>query len=362
MKNIIYCAIGKKELVKHAICSMKSIMVFHPNNIRFIIVTDLYYDFEKEIEQMNIGKEYEIIFHPIDPETVKNWIGKYDYIFRVKIKAMQYYFSKYDESVLFLDCDTYLKKNIDFLFELLENKYCIMGKLDLNITFRRYIGTSPLELKGKLNIKNDILYLSNEKKSFEIDLNTQYFHSVVIGMNKIHSDSLVTVEKINDILCGIHKLHAIEEMSYSIGFALNKYKIFSAREYVGDYSIGLVAEFLIRNYFGCLTEKERNIFDKFLSYLNITREQIDKLRYKEIQWLSCLTTILIMANTDIDINRAIIIGRTGGFIAKSEKDEFIIFFNKYLDMTQMSFKEQQLIFQREDVKRFLTENNVNKLH
>lgn len=358
MKNILYCAIRKKELVRQTICSMKSIMNFYSSGIRFIIVTDQYLEFTQEIKKVPLSKEFEICFHIIGDDTVNSWIGKDDYIFRVKIKTMKYYFDHYDENVIFLDSDTYLMKNIDFLFELIKNNYCVMGKLKtMYQNVKEFLEKeNPIGMK-KFDIKNDILHINYKNDHYNINLDTKYFSSIVIGMNKNHSDCLDMVERVNDYIYGIHKIHVTEELCFSLVFGL-KYKIFSSMDYVMEYSHNFIGQLLLYNYFTYLTDDELYTLNKSLSYFNLTQEQINKMNYREIQWLIfILTAFILLKDFDCDINSILLIGRINRIIEKSEKNEFIAFFEKYLNMTHLSLREQYKILQRDDVKEFIKAND-----
>jgi hypothetical protein len=64
---------------------------------------------------------------PITADQVQEWKGEYNFVFRPKIKALEYYISQYgDRPVLFLDSDTFLYRNdLDFK-NLLEQNTAIM--------------------------------------------------------------------------------------------------------------------------------------------------------------------------------------------------------------------------------------------
>jgi hypothetical protein len=72
-----------------------------------------------------LGDRVKIV--PITAEQVQEWKGEYNFVFRPKIKALEYYISLYGERpVLFLDSDTFLyRRDLDFR-KLLEQNTAIM--------------------------------------------------------------------------------------------------------------------------------------------------------------------------------------------------------------------------------------------
>ena len=103
IKTIVYCAIHKRTLVNEVLYSILNVaeVCCDIENYRFVVITDMPEEFKlvASIVKMRLGMP--IIIEPISKAITENWLGPYRYVYRLRIKALQYYYSKYQENALF---------------------------------------------------------------------------------------------------------------------------------------------------------------------------------------------------------------------------------------------------------------------
>jgi hypothetical protein len=107
---IVYIAYGPDYLHKQVIFSILTLYHFlikesEFERIKLIVYTDNKEIFEKNLCGININ--YEIL----NPIKIKEYIGSFNHIHRLKICVIQHCFHKYKSDVLYVDGDTYFFKS-----------------------------------------------------------------------------------------------------------------------------------------------------------------------------------------------------------------------------------------------------------
>lgn len=217
--NIVYLVFGENmDHYQQVYFSMYTAMARKSSDDRIIAIAenpDLFNSF---------GNRIEVI--PIDRGIIKDWEGEHKFFWRVKIKALQHIAEKYpNESILYLDGDTFFYENPDDLRKSLENGQNFMhieeGKLArLKSKTER---TMWQQMHGKTYVK------------VKIDENTAMWNAGLIGISKQHFDCLKLTLAINDTMCadGVTR-RLIEQFAFSLG--LNEYsKLKPADHIVGHY-------------------------------------------------------------------------------------------------------------------------------
>lgn len=217
--NIVYLVFGNKmDNYQQAYFSIYTAWARKNVEDRIIVVTEeptLFHSFEDKI--VNI---------PINKEVIKEWEGKYQFFWRVKIKALQLIAEKYPtDSILYLDSDTFFYENMDSLRNGLKNGQNYMhleeGKL------------------SKLSSKTEKLMWQQLKgktyNTIKIDENSAMWNAGLIGISPQHFGCLDLTLGINDEMCADKVTRRlIEQFAFSIG--LNEYsKLKSADDVVGHY-------------------------------------------------------------------------------------------------------------------------------
>lgn len=170
--------------------------------------------------------EDKIVTIPINKEVIKEWEGKYQFFWRVKIKALQLIAEKYPtDSILYLDSDTFFYENMDSLRNGLKNGQNYMhleeGKLSKLSSKTEKLMWQQLKGKTYNNVK--------------IDENSAMWNAGLIGISPKHFGCLELTLGINDEMCADKVTRRlIEQFSFSVG--LNEFsKLKSADDVVGHY-------------------------------------------------------------------------------------------------------------------------------
>ena len=217
--NIVYLVFGNKiENYQQAYFSIFTALLHKNDEDKIIVITDdssLFGFFENKIETIFINQD-----------TIKDWEGPHQFFWRVKIKALQLVAQKYPEdSILYLDSDTFFYKNIEVLRSALQSGQHFMhldeGKL------------------SQLSSKTEKLMWKQMKgKSYEniiINENVAMWNAGLIGISQKHFECLELTLRINDAMCadGVTR-RLIEQFAFSLG--LNQYsELQPADHIVGHY-------------------------------------------------------------------------------------------------------------------------------
>lgn len=245
--NIVYLVFGDKmHNYQQVYFSIYTAMSKKSSVDRIIVIT------ENKSLFNSFGDSIEII--SIDSTLIKEWEGKHQFFWRVKIKALQLVAQKYPlDSILYLDGDTFIYKNMEFLSVNLSHGQNFMhieeGKLS-----KLRSKTEKLMWKG---MKNKT-YLQTK-----IDESTAMWNAGVIGVSYKHLECLNYTLDFNDALCE-DKItrRLIEQFSFSIG--LNKFSPLKA------------ADDIVGHYWGNKTEWN-NFIDLFLKECFMKKYSLDQI-------------------------------------------------------------------------------------
>lgn len=219
--NIVYLVFGD-DLLNHKQAAF-SILTLLPHKAIFdniIVVTDLpeYY------EHISNSK---LVIEKISPETLVDWKGEHNYLFRTKIKALQLVERKWNEnSLLYLDADTFVFNELGLIKQHLDRGFNVM-----------HINEGPLsssKSKTKRSIWKKIK--GNNYQGIVINEESSMWNAGVIGISSVSlKNDLEGVLKVCDSLCEEDvKIRLIEQLSFSL--VLNKnFKLIAANKVIGHY-------------------------------------------------------------------------------------------------------------------------------
>ena len=252
--NIVYLVFGNNmDNYQQAYFSIYTASVHKNSEDRIIVVTEdasLFNSLEDKIEII-----------PITQDVIKEWEGKYEFFWRVKIKALQLIAQKYPlDSILYLDSDTFFYKNPESLRTGLKN-----GQNYMHIEEGKLSGLSSKTEKLMWKQLNGKIYLNTK-----IDENSAMWNAGLIGISNKHFNCLDLTLGINDGMCadGVTR-RLIEQFAFSVG--LNEYSALKpADDIVGHYwgnKIGwnqiishFLKECLMKNYtFNQIIEKVKEM-------------------------------------------------------------------------------------------------------
>lgn len=233
----------------------------------------------------------------ISEQQLSEWKGPHNYFWRIKIKSIEYIFKKHpNHSIIYLDADTFLFKNLDILSEHLNNGLNVMhineGKLST--------------IKSKTTSK---MWKQIQNKTFgSIIMNEQHcmWNAGVVGISKLHFESSISEAlKICDQMCS-NKVtdRLIEQFALSVALS--------------STSTLVSVEHQIGHYWGNKNEWNKFIDDFFLTTLfsSLTFEEEQKM-IEEINFSKIAVNIKI-PNTRIRLIKK---------ITKLFPDKYKIFMN-----------------------------------
>lgn len=226
---------------------------------------------KKQIKSINIITDHPKIYNhlssivniiEIGPNDLREWQGKYNFFWRVKIKAIEQIAETYkNEDLLYLDSDTFLFGDLKYIKEKLNDGFSFMhlneGKLS--------------KLKSKTE-KIMWRQISNQNIG-SIKINESYcmWNAGVIGIPGNKSTELVKATlNICDAMLELNVTRRlIEQFAFSV--ALSEFsKLLPAKNHIGHYWgnkeqwNGIIVNLLLKAYFSNISLTE--LIDSFRSF------------------------------------------------------------------------------------------------
>ena len=218
MKTIVYCAIHKRTLVNEVLYSILNVaeVCCDIENYRFVVITDMPEEFKlvASIVKMRLGMP--IIIEPISKAITENWLGPYRYVYRLRIKALQYYYSKYQENALFIAANMIVLQDLSVLFEWMDEGRRIMYQQGLLLHELLLSPYNPQTKNKAVDEPIRQIFLKGDRADFRIRLDKRHFQGGIIGIPYRDASLLHKVLTINDYISSLIQYHIIEELSYSI--------------------------------------------------------------------------------------------------------------------------------------------------
>ncbi len=217
--NIVYLVFGDNlDNYQQVYFSIYTAFLHKTNDDKIIVIaenTSLFDFFGDKIEVISINRA-----------IIKEWEGKYQFFWRVKIKALELIAQKYpSDSILYLDGDTFFYNSIEIL-----KKGLLQGE--------NYMHVNEGKL-SKLTTKTEKLMWNQMKKKtysgIKIDENTCMWNAGLIGISNKHLQCLKLTLDVNDELCANNVTRRlIEQFAFSI--SLNNFsKLLPSTNVVGHY-------------------------------------------------------------------------------------------------------------------------------
>ena len=217
--NIVYLVFGNNmDHYQQVYFSIYTACAYKNTKDRIIVVAEnpsLFKSLEDQIEIISINKD-----------DIKEWEGKHQFFWRVKIKALQLIAEKYPlDSLLYLDGDTFFYKNMDILRNGLING-------------QNYMHIEEGKLYALSSKTEKLMWRQMKGKSYHnvvIDENAAMWNAGLIGISNKHFDCLDLTLQINDAMCADDVTRRlIEQFAFSLG--LNKYSALQPADHiVGHY-------------------------------------------------------------------------------------------------------------------------------
>lgn len=170
--------------------------------------------------------EKQITLIKAEKKQLQEWRGKYDFFWRIKIKAVEYIMQEFrKQPILYLDSDTFLYKDLNDL----RNKF----HLGINCMHTKEGKLSRLPTKTERKMWQQIKY--KKFASILIDKQTAMWNAGAIGIAPSNFHQIEQVLQMCDEMCkaGVTR-RLIEQFSFSV--VLNNEKPLAAAEHtIGHY-------------------------------------------------------------------------------------------------------------------------------
>ncbi|MCR5887055.1 hypothetical protein LRS06_04540 [Hymenobacter sp. J193] len=246
MVTFVGLAHSREIEYQRIVMSMLSLYAWTENasdKISFILYTDN----EKYFEPYFKG--IQIIFVNLTPEVLADWKGKDNFMFRVKVKAIQDATIRTpNNDILFLDSDT-------FLYTDSEPLLAMYGQ-DKTILYAREYSFNEAVSKGGRNSSLFLPVIKNNKirikdLDFEFSGNNYSWNTGVIGFSHKNLNLIDFSLELTDYLYERVKVFVIEQYSFSLIFqtktniqASDKYvyHYYSRKKPVDEYVLKFVSE------------------------------------------------------------------------------------------------------------------------
>ena len=306
MNYILYCAISSEMIIYQIIYSIVSIQrVTNCTRVTFVVVTDQAEVFHKEIKEKNLQIQ-NVIVEGIAHTMASEWIGDDKYIYRVKIKAIEYFFQKYKHNVLFLDGDTAAFRDILPLFESMRENEFTMFRTDKKII-------------ENIELKQDYFHLKDKK--YNISADYYYYNSGVIGIHRSFKNKIKEVLELSDVIYKQTGTIVAEEIAFSCIMQDNG-NIRSAVPYFIHYVFWKESAYLIGSILGFFLHDHEKMFAEFINPIKID-EKIMQNSWMNEQNLRFIIPIFMFLKYGgkLDINLLTSVTIEHGFIEDNQTDK-----------------------------------------
>lgn len=200
--QVVFLAFGTRtDIYKQIYFCLRSFQKYGYKDITFNMVTDNPGMFTRLEEQVSV--------HVINNETMESWRGQHDFMWRIKMKAIELIVDKFPLShVLYFDSDTILEASPNHLLELLDNGYSLMHEEEEVIAQSTRSGS-----KGLTKTLNGFSW-----EGFEFQPNTKMHNAGVIGLPANKAKELITQSiGLCDALCSTNSIDTyLEQLAFSM--------------------------------------------------------------------------------------------------------------------------------------------------
>ena len=197
--TLLYGAIRKEALVDQTICSALSVyQAMGDHAPRIVLVTDMAERFARLFDE--IGHPYlkTIRLESISRETAEQWMAGHGYPFRLKIKLIEYYMGIYQQDLLFLDADTYLRGDISSYFDRLRSKEVFLYQGIRSM--ESFTENIPESYPGFERMGPKEVIMRTKRGGYLFRANMTHYNSGVIGMPFEYARFLPDILELSDQL------------------------------------------------------------------------------------------------------------------------------------------------------------------
>jgi len=278
MFRIVYQSYGNNDVFKQTLFSIFTLQYYlSETRINFPHSIIVYTD------KPEIFSKYNLETSLLSQNLIQEWKGKYNFLHRVKIIIIEDAARRYNDSIIYIDSDTYFIKSPILLFKKISSEISLMlnneGQISKN---NQKLLFNFLSNKTKLDIGNNKIFMWN---------------AGLIGIDKSNIHLINKILELNDNIYEKFYRHIVEQFSFSYYLQINT-NIYSCDDYLIHYCgdkelvVEIISRFLeIQKAFPMqniyknankleplkkIKKKEKNLFERFVDVFIRLRKSINK--------------------------------------------------------------------------------------
>lgn len=277
MFRIVYQSYGSNSIYTQTLFSIFTLKYYLDEG-----ESDFPYQIIVYTDNTEIFLRYKIDTSLITQQLIEEWKGKYNFIHRVKIKIIEDVAQKYNDTIIYIDSDTYFLKSPIGLFNSISPEISLM-----------------LTNEGQISKNNHkLLYKFLSKNKFDVKNKTRFmWNAGLIGIDKSNLHLIKQILELNDEIFEKFYRHIVEQFCFSYFLQLNT-RINSCDYYLYHYcgDKDLVLE-IINHFFEAqksvaipsiyknavelepfkkIQKEEKTFFEKFIDVFVRLRKSINK--------------------------------------------------------------------------------------
>ncbi len=242
--TVVYLAFGeRKDIVRQILFSALSIKQFNEKDVAIVVMTD-------SPQRFLFAKNYCRLVR-LTSDVLKDWSGTHNFMWRIKIKAIEHCVSLYsDSNILYFDSDTVAINPLQNLNRTLSSGYSLMHTNEGVISENK--GSGQKNLFKHLNGKSFSNYTFTQ--------HTCMYNADVIGLPKQTAFSLVQeCVEICDLLCATKADKTyLEQLAFSMVLGRYKEVLFTEKEIMHYWGSKPIWDDLIGNFICDSFYEQRN--------------------------------------------------------------------------------------------------------
>ena len=210
IKNyLIYLCYTNDDFLSEVLFSLLSFYKHNQNsNIQVVIYTDNITFFKKMLPNT-------ICYNEINESKIEFWKGSIKFNHRTKIKVLQDASAKYKGNLMYVDSDTFFKKNCDELFQKIENNEILFDNYEGKLNETK--GGIAKKLRSFLNNQNSFSTVSDPEKIYFPD-DFEIWNAGIIGFKAEHGNQLQLVLELVDELYAKFPIFVMEQLAFNYYF------------------------------------------------------------------------------------------------------------------------------------------------
>lgn len=225
MNYLIYFVYGGTDYNNEALYSLLSYYKYNAGTtVQVVIYTDNAAFFKKYLPDS-------VVYIDLTTQQLTEWKGAVNFNHRIKIKVLQDACSRFTGNILYSDTDTFYTKNIQPLFDVIDNGGILFHKSE--DTLKENPGGIARKMRKFLK-EHDTFNLPSQPARITIDENLAVWNAGSIGFKTDHCDILQSVLELTDEFYSCYHLFVMEQVAFNYFF--QKISLPQSTEnYVGHY-------------------------------------------------------------------------------------------------------------------------------